>query len=205
MNRGARAAHGSLAGGRCPARRWYDRAMSRIPIGLFLLVAACGDDGPASDGSTGGGDSPAGNGAGGATSSGADTTAGGGEASASGSGGAAGATGSATGSTGSGTTGGDLPACVTDVVLLAEAFQSSECSFPIPPEHADGALNLVLEIGGSRQTLCWLASSQGCEPSGGWWYAGDELALCDATCTAVVETEGAKLYLWAGCPGETCL
>jgi hypothetical protein len=89
-------------------------------------------------------------------------------------------------------------------VLLAEAFESVECSFAIPPELADGDINLVLEVGGSRQTLCWLASSQGCDQGGGWWYSGDEVALCDTTCTAVVETEGARLFLWAGCPNETC-
>jgi hypothetical protein len=100
-----------------------------------------------------------------------------------------------------------LPACVTDVVLLAEAGQSVDCSYPLPPGVDDGNANVVLEVGAAPQQLCRRASSQGCDvqAAGGWWTVGEEILLCDSSCTTLVETPGAKLYLWVGCPSDNCL
>jgi hypothetical protein len=38
-----------------------------------------------------------------------------------------------------------------------------------------------------------------------WRTVGDEVLLCDSSCTALVETPAAKLYFWVGCPSDDCL
>ena len=181
----------------------YDCIMGTRIGWLAIAVAitasgGCGDD----EGSSGAGDADdaasSGSGATGAAS-GSGATGTGGATSSSGSG-AATATASATGS------GGGMPACVTDVVLLAEAFQSVDCSYPLNGVD-DGIANVVLEINNAPQQLCRRASSQGCDVQspGGWWTVGEEVLLCDSSCTSLVETRGAKLYLWVGCPSDNCL
>jgi hypothetical protein len=161
----------------------------------LLITPACGED-PGSDAASSEG----------ANGSGASANRSGGIGGATAASNGSGA-GGATSSTASGA-GGGVPACVTDIVLLAEAGQSRECAFSLPAEYLDSDINLVIELQASPQVICWRASSQGCDIGGfpgGWWYSGDQVALCDSTCTTVVETEGAKLYLWVGCPNDTCL
>ena len=45
--------------------------------------------------------------------------------------------------------------------------------------------------------------SNNCTSRGGWFWFGDEVALCDDTCLAW-EASGANLILEVGCPSESC-
>jgi hypothetical protein len=56
-----------------------------------------------------------------------------------------------------------------------------------------------LSIGGR---LCQQGSNN-CTSRGGWFWFGDDVALCDATCIAW-ENSGANLILEVGCPSESC-
>lgn len=137
--------------------------------------------------------------------SGGTSSSSGGQGTGAGTGTPAGRGGAGSGASGSG---GGLPACVTETLLLAEYGQNYECDFTIPGDDDTGVINLVLEVGGSMELLCRRASSQGCDTAGhggGWWWNGGRALLCDSTCTTLIETPGAKLHVWYGCPSDNCL
>jgi hypothetical protein len=179
-------------------------ALARVLVATsVVLLSACGDDSGSGDSSGAGAAGSGGTGASGTGASG--TGASGTGASGTGASGT-GASGTGASGTGASGTGGGLPDCVTDTLLLAEYGKDYDCDWVLPGPYEDGDINLVLEVGGSQQQLCWLASSQGCDMAdpGGWWYGGSGVLLCDLTCSTLVETPGAKLYVWLGCPNDTC-
>ena len=87
--------------------------------------------------------------------------------------------------------------CQTDLILLALPGTTSACSFPVPASVDHDLVNVLM---GGR--LCE-QGSHNCNPMGGWFWIGDEVALCDDTCLAW-ENSGAKLYLEVGCASESC-
>src|SRR5262245_33446722 len=102
--------------------------------------------------------------------------------------------------------GGDAPAdtgsggdarCTTQTIILARGGTTSSCSFPVPSSVPRDQVNL--SIGGR---LCQQGSNN-CTARGGWFWFGNEVALCDDTCIAW-ENSGANLILEVGCPSESC-
>jgi len=87
--------------------------------------------------------------------------------------------------------------CQTDLILLATAGSTSSCSFAVPANVDHDLINVLM--GGK---LCE-QGSHNCSSKGGWFWSGDEVALCDDTCLSW-ENSGAKLYLQVGCPSESC-
>lgn len=87
--------------------------------------------------------------------------------------------------------------CQTDLIVLAKAGTTSSCSFPLPASVDPDKVNLIM---GGR--LCEQGSNN-CNPIGGWFWFGDEVALCDETCLAW-ENSGSNLLLEVGCPTESC-
>jgi hypothetical protein len=87
--------------------------------------------------------------------------------------------------------------CVTDLIVLARAGTTSSCSFPVPTSVDHDRVNLL--IGGR---LCE-QGSHNCTSRGGWFWIGDEVALCDETCLAW-ENSGGNLLLEVGCSSESC-
>ncbi len=94
--------------------------------------------------------------------------------------------------------GDSAPACNTQTVILGRGGTTSSCSFKVSSTIPRDRVNLV--FGGRR--LCQQGSNN-CTPRGGWFWFGDEVALCDATCLSW-EDSGANLILEAGCPSESC-
>jgi len=90
------------------------------------------------------------------------------------------------------------PSCTTQRIILGRGGTTSSCSFPVSGAIPRDRVNLV--YGGHR--LCQQGSNN-CTPWGGWFWFGDEVALCDATCLSW-EDSGANLVLEAGCPSESC-
>jgi hypothetical protein len=95
------------------------------------------------------------------------------------------------------TTTADSGACTTQSAILARAGTTSSCSFKVAASVDHDRVNL--SIGGR---LCQQGSNN-CTPRGGWFWIGDEVALCDDTCLAW-ENTGANLILEVGCPSESC-
>jgi hypothetical protein len=94
---------------------------------------------------------------------------------------------------------GDGPAgCGTQTIVLGRGGTTSSCSFKVPVSIPHDRVNLLL--GGGR--LCRQGSNN-CTPRGGWFWFGDEVALCDATCLSW-EASRANLVLEAGCASESC-
>jgi hypothetical protein len=91
----------------------------------------------------------------------------------------------------------DSGTCVTQTVVLARGGTTSACSFKVAASVPRDQVNL--SIGGR---LCQQGSNN-CTSRGGWFWFGDEVALCDATCLAW-EASGANLLLEVGCPSESC-
>jgi hypothetical protein len=87
--------------------------------------------------------------------------------------------------------------CVTQTVVLARGGTTSACSFKVSSSIAHDRVNL--SIGGR---LCQQGSNN-CTSRGGWFWFGDEVALCDDTCLAW-EASGANLTLEVGCASESC-
>jgi hypothetical protein len=87
--------------------------------------------------------------------------------------------------------------CVTQTTILARGGTTSACSFKVPTSIPRDRVNL--SIGGR---LCRQGSNN-CTSRGGWFWFGDDVALCDATCIAW-ENSGANLILEVGCPSESC-
>jgi hypothetical protein len=88
--------------------------------------------------------------------------------------------------------------CATQMIVLARAGTTSSCSFKVPSSIPRDRVNL--SYAGRR--LCQQGSNN-CTSRGGWFWFGDEVALCDATCLSWEDT-GANLVLEAGCPSESC-
>jgi hypothetical protein len=88
--------------------------------------------------------------------------------------------------------------CVAQIVILGRGGTTSSCSFKVSSAIPRDRVNLT--FGGGR--LCQQGSNN-CTPRGGWFWFGDEVALCDATCLSW-EDSGANLVLEAGCPSESC-
>jgi hypothetical protein len=91
----------------------------------------------------------------------------------------------------------DSGTCTTQTMVLARAGTTSSCSFKVSASIAHDRVNL--SIGGR---LCQQGSNN-CTARGGWFWFGDEVALCDDTCVAW-EASGANLVLEVGCPSESC-
>jgi hypothetical protein len=87
--------------------------------------------------------------------------------------------------------------CVTQTIVLGRGGTTSSCSFKVAASVPRERVNLTF---GGR--LCEQGSNN-CTPRGGWFWFGDEVALCDATCL-VWENSGANLILEVGCPSESC-
>ncbi len=87
--------------------------------------------------------------------------------------------------------------CQPQLIFLAQAGTTSACSFPVPATVDHNQVNVLM--GGE---LCRQGSNN-CGPQGGWFWIGNEVALCDDTCLAW-DNSGGKLYLEVGCPSESC-
>jgi hypothetical protein len=87
--------------------------------------------------------------------------------------------------------------CSTQTMVLARGGTTSACSFKVSASIPRDRVNL--SIGGR---LCQQGSNN-CTSRGGWFWFGDEVALCDDTCIAW-ENSGANLILEVGCPSESC-
>ena len=87
--------------------------------------------------------------------------------------------------------------CTTQTIVLGRGGTTSSCSFAVPAGVARDRVNL--SIGGR---LCRQGSNN-CTSRGGWFWFGDDVALCDDTCIAW-EASGANLILEVGCPSESC-
>ena len=90
------------------------------------------------------------------------------------------------------------PACVSQTIILGRGGTTSSCSFDVPATVPRDRVNLVL--GGGR--LCQQGSNN-CTARGGWFWFGDDVALCDATCLSW-EASRANLVLEVGCASESC-
>ena len=91
----------------------------------------------------------------------------------------------------------DSGSCVTQTIVLGRGGTTSSCSFKVSSSIAHDRVNL--SIGGR---LCQQGSNN-CTSRGGWFWFGDDVALCDATCIAW-ENSGANLVLEVGCASESC-
>lgn len=91
----------------------------------------------------------------------------------------------------------DSGTCTTQTMVLARGGTTSACSFKVSASIARDRVNL--SIGGR---LCQQGSNN-CTARGGWFWFGDDVALCDDTCLAW-EASGANLVLEVGCPSESC-
>jgi hypothetical protein len=87
--------------------------------------------------------------------------------------------------------------CTTQTVVLARGGTTSACSFKVSSSLPKDRVNLSF---GGR--LCQQGSNN-CTQRGGWFWFGDEVALCDDTCLAW-EASGANLVLEVGCASESC-
>ncbi len=98
------------------------------------------------------------------------------------------------------------PSCVTDRILLARAGTTSACSFELPAGVDHARVNLVLEHRvGFDEPLCY-DGFEGCRDGIEWFFIGDEVALCDATCIALEDTyPTGALYAEIGCERTSCM
>jgi hypothetical protein len=154
-----------------------------------------------------GGSSAAGSngGKGGTTSASGGTTSANGGSGDAGDGGSAGSSagGSSSGNAGSAGTGGSTNACEIDSYTFAVSQTTSSCGFALRDLYDPTIVNVYFSVNGSQQPLCRHADSQGCELSGGYWWAGDEVALCDETCE-LLDVEGGYFVAVRGCETEFC-
>ena len=88
--------------------------------------------------------------------------------------------------------------CVTQTILGPRGGTTSSCSFKISASIPRDQVNVL--IGGGR--LCQQGSNN-CSPKGGWFWFGDEIALCDATCL-VWENSRNNLVVEVGCASQYC-
>ena len=88
--------------------------------------------------------------------------------------------------------------CTTQTVILGRGGTTSSCSFKVSASIPRDQVNLSL--GGGR--LCQQGSNN-CTSRGGWFWFGDDVALCDATCLSW-EASRANLILEVGCASESC-
>jgi hypothetical protein len=88
--------------------------------------------------------------------------------------------------------------CKTQTIILGRGGTTSSCSFKVPSSISKDQVNLTFSAGG----LCEQGSNN-CTPRGGWFWFGDEVALCDATCLSW-ENSRANLILEVGCASESC-
>ena len=94
--------------------------------------------------------------------------------------------------------------CVTNTVVLADSGQSSACAFDIPVPYDAGKINVFISTGiGGGQTVCARASAN-CGELGGWFWFGDQIALCDATCVALEQSGTGMLIAELGCDTDPC-
>jgi hypothetical protein len=183
------------------------------------VLGACGSGG---SGSASGGASTGGANTGGANTGGANTggTSTGGASTGGTNTGGASTGGTSTGGTSTGgnaTDGGtdatvapdaDSGSCLTESIVLAAVPPGggSACSFTFNGNYTPGSINLLLTPGWG--TVCYAGSSGGCgsgaSSDGWWWFNGNEIALCDATCTRFYDQPAGKLTIQLGCPTETC-
>ena len=73
----------------------------------------------------------------------------------------------------------------------------------MPDLYDPSVVTIYFTVGGGQQPLCRHADSQGCALSDGYWWAGDEIALCDETC-GLLDTEGGSFVAVRGCETEYC-
>ncbi len=198
------------------------RVISAVSAALFAFgcYSADNDDeaGTESTGGTEAGGSTNGTGAsnndggsGGVTSgSGQGGTAGsssfggtGGAADQGGTGGSSGATGAAGSTAGSSGNAGGSNDCAIDSYTFAHSQTTSSCGFPLPDLYDQSVVTVYFTVSGSQQPLCRHADSQGCALSGGYWWAGNEIALCDETCE-LLDVEGGSFVAVRGCESEFC-
>jgi hypothetical protein len=88
--------------------------------------------------------------------------------------------------------------CVTQTIIGPRGGTTSSCSFKIPASIPRDQVNVL--IGGGR--LCEQGSNN-CTMRGGWFWFGDEVALCDDTCL-VWENTRSNLIVEVGCASESC-
>ena len=107
--------------------------------------------------------------------------------------------------------GGTASSCVTENMPLTDLTDTdfTICDFPLPAGVEDFNVFIGSSLGrGSK--LCWRGSDQGCDQPGtapgGWWINGDQILLCDSSCSAYFDPEpDMVVYIEIGCPSDTCL
>jgi hypothetical protein len=205
------------------------KSMFRAPFAIFVALStfgcysADGDDDPgagsaggreasggsngtgASDHDGGSGGLSGGGGRGGTTGSGGSGNAGaGGSTDQGGSGGGtANAGGASAGSSGASGAGGGTDECEIDSYTFAVSGTTSSCGFALRDLYDQSIVNVYFSVDGSQQPLCRHADSQGCALSGGFWWTGTELALCDETC-GLLDVEGGFFVAVRGCEADYC-
>lgn len=112
--------------------------------------------------------------------------------------------GSSAGSAGAGGSSGGGPSeCSIDSYTFAVSQTTSSCGFALPDLYDPTITTIYFTVGGSQQPICRHADSQGCALSDGYWWTGDEIALCDETC-GLLDVEGGSFVAERGCETEYC-
>lgn len=98
--------------------------------------------------------------------------------------------------------------CQGMLTVLVKNGQSSSCGHDVPVAYDAGAINVYFSGSpGVLQKVCRRAGSGSCGPDGkgeGWFWAGDKIAFCDATCAKIDEGPNATFLIETGCPTTDC-
>lgn len=82
---------------------------------------------------------------------------------------------------------------------------TSACSFAIPAPYDKFKVNVFI-VSGGKKLVCPRADGGSCDGAGGpggWFWAGEKIALCDASCIEFGDGAG-QLVAEVGCPRLTC-
>lgn len=100
--------------------------------------------------------------------------------------------------------GADAASCTPTTVVLGKA-PTSACSFAIPAPYDKFKVNVFI-VSGGKKLVCPRADGGSCDGAGGpggWFWAGEKIALCDASCIEFGDGAG-QLVAELGCPRLTC-
>jgi len=97
----------------------------------------------------------------------------------------------------------DVGLCVAEKSVTLATAPTSACSFDLTEAHTNEQVNLAIVTGDTRSGVCSVSFSTKCGPRGGWYWAGEKLALCDATCAAFGGGTG-QLVAELGCKTYHC-
>jgi hypothetical protein len=113
----------------------------------------------------------------------------------------------------SATGGQQLSICTADWSGLFTSLSSAigvpmplPCRFVLPPAPDGMTLDrnevnvLYTPTGSTTDVLIpWVRTFDGCGPSGGWYYEGDDIVVCPATCSTISADESGQIDIVLGC------